>query len=364
MAALIYEASSRLKLSSTLASKRLRQLFFREPVASASGGVFKRFPIRIKRRAILARVPNATFSPANSDEVLRVVSVSLGSASRDSLAHATILGRQFSIERRGTNGDLNIAANLISELDGHVAAIGLGGIDLHLVAGSRRYQMRDGAKLAACARSTPVVDGGGLKDSLERETIRFLQIQNILDFQNKKVLLTCAVDRFGMAEEFAKAGANCTFGDFLFILNLPIRLTKLSQIRQLGALILPIACKLPFKMLYPTGEKQTEIKSNSAVDKWFGENEIIAGDFLLIRRYLPEKLSGNIIITNTVTKDDIVLLKSRGLSTLITTTPEFDGRSFGTNVMEGVFAALGARTPGEYSALLKQLDWKPRVIHF
>lgn len=293
-----------------------------------------------------------------------MVSVSLGSATRDSLAHATILGRKFSIERRGTNGDLKAAGNLISALDGHVAAIGLGGIDLHLVAGSRRYKMRDGAKLAARAKSTPVVDGGGLKDSLERETIRSLQSEKILDFQGRRVLLTCAVDRFGMAEEFAKAGANCTFGDFLFILNLPIRLTKLSQIRQLGALVLPIACRLPFKMLYPTGDKQTEIKSNAAVEKWFGENEIIAGDFLLIRRYLPEKLSGKIIITNTVTRDDIELLKTRGLSTLITTTPEFDGRSFGTNVMEGVFAALGAKTPSEYSALLKQLDWKPRVIHF
>ncbi len=318
-----------------------------------------------KRRAILARVPNTSFlPPVNANEVLRVVSVSLGSATRDSLAQATILGRKFSIERRGTNGDLKAAANLISQLDGNVAAIGLGGIDLHLVAGSRRYQMRDGAKLAAYARSTPVVDGGGLKDSLERETLRYLQKENILDFHERKVLLTCAVDRFGMAEEFAKAGAHCTFGDFLFILNLPIRLSRLSQIRQLGALILPIACKLPFKMLYPTGEKQNEIKSNATVKKWFGENEIIAGDFLLIRRFLPENLNGKIIITNTVTKDDIELLKSRGLSTLITTTPEFDGRSFGTNVMEGVFAALGAKTLAEYSALLKQLNWKPRIIHF
>jgi hypothetical protein len=57
-------------------------------------------------------------------------------------------------------------------------------------------------------------------------------------------------------------------------------------------------------------------------------------------------------------------LKARGLSTLVTTTPEFGGRSFGTNVMEGVFAALGAKTTVEYSALLRELDWKPRVVRF
>jgi hypothetical protein len=49
---------------------------------------------------------------------------------------------------------------------------------------------------------------------------------------------------------------------------------------------------------------------------------------------------------------------------LITTTPEFEGRSFGTNVMEGVFAALGAQTSDDYRALLSQLSWQPRIVHF
>ncbi len=308
------------------------------------------------------RVPN-TLSD-NAKKPLHVVSVSLGSATRDSIAHAEILNRAFCIERRGTNGDLEKAADLISKLDGDVDAIGLGGIDLYLVAGARRYKMRDAARLAACAGSTPVVDGSGLKDTLERQTIQFLQNENIIDFRKKNVLLTCAVDRFGLAEELVKIGARCTFGDFLFILGAPFPIKNLRAIRRLGAFILPIACRLPFKMLYPTGEKQTEIKSNAAVEKWFAQNEIVAGDFLLIRRFLPEKLQGKIIITNTVTKADVELLRERGLKTLITTTPEFDGRSFGANVMESVFAALGARSTREYSALLEKLGWQPRIVNF
>lgn len=273
-----------------------------------------------------------------------------------------MLGRDFSIERRGTDGDLNTAADLIGELDGQVAAIGLGGIDLYLVTGTRRYKMRDAARLAARAKTTPVVDGSGLKDTLERETIRFLQREGIIDFKTSRVLLTCAVDRFGMAQEFVAQGARCTFGDFLFILGLPIPLHNLRTISQLGALILPIACRLPFTMLYPTGEKQTEIKSNATVNKWFAENDVIAGDFLLIRRYLPADLQGKTIITNTVTKGDVELLRERGLKRLITTTPEFEGRSFGTNVMEGVFAALGAKSAAQYTELLAKLAWKPRIV--
>lgn len=301
-------------------------------------------------------------SVAPAAEPIRVISVSLGSSSRNHAVRATLLDHEFQIERRGTDGDLVKARELIAQLDGKVAAIGLGGIDLYVVAGARRYIMRDAARLAAAATTTPVVDGSGLKDTLERETIKKLQAQKIVDFAGASVLLVSAVDRFGMAEEIVNAGAKCVFGDFLFILGLKVPLRQLSSVRRLGALILPVACRLPFKMLYPTGEKQDAIKSTAAHRAWFAAADIVAGDFLLIRRFLPDRLDGKIILTNTVTAKDVELLRERGARRLITTTPEFEGRSFGTNVMEGVFAALGARTPEEYRRLLIELDWQPRVI--
>ncbi|PQV65492.1 hypothetical protein B1R32_101234 [Abditibacterium utsteinense] len=306
-------------------------------------------------------MPDTDAAPAKP---LHVVSISLGSKARDHIARAQILGRDWILERRGTDGGLAAAAAMISELDGHVAAIGLGGIDLNLRAGGRNYLMRDAQILERAAKKTPVVDGSGLKDTLERATIQTLDSQKIIDFQKEKVLLTCAVDRFGMAEELVAVGADVTFGDLFFILNVPIRMTKLATVKRLGALILPVACRLPFKMLYPTGKAQTEILDSKSHRQLFEANTVIAGDFLLIRRYLPADLKGKTILTNTVTSADIELLKSRGAARLITTTPEFEGRSFGTNVMEGVFAALGAVTPDDYRALLKQLDWQPRVVTF
>ena len=290
--------------------------------------------------------------------------MSLGSSSRDHSASASLLGREWNLERRGTDGDLEKAAQIIAQLDGHVAAIGLGGIDIYLVAGRRRYVLREARRLVKAAKITPVVDGSGLKDTLERATIQTLQREGILDFRGKKVLLTCAVDRFGMAEELIQCGADATFGDLFFILNLPLRIRTLRTLRRLAALILPVACQLPFTMLYPTGKAQTEIIDSPSHRRLFEENEVIAGDFLLIRRYLPADLRGKTILTNTVTGADIELLRQRGAARLITTTPEFGGRSFGTNVMEGIFAALGARTPDDYRALLTQLDWKPRIVNF
>ena len=297
------------------------------------------------------------------DETLRVVSVSLGSSSRDHSSDAHFLGRDWQLERRGTDGDLEKARAMIAELDSHVAAIGLGGIDLWLVAGNRRYPIKAAQKLAAAAKVTPVVDGSGLKNTLERATVRALN-QGILPLQGVKVGLTCAVDRFGMAQELVKVGADVTFGDWLFVLNLPFMMRRLRTIQRAARWVLPIAGRLPFTMLYPTGKAQTEIVQNARHRRFFEENEVIAGDFLLIRRHLPDDLSGKTILTNTVTPADIELLRARGARKLITTTPEFEGRSFGTNVMEGIFAALGDTTEADYQKRLEQLDWQPRVVCF
>ncbi len=295
---------------------------------------------------------------------LRVVSVSLGSSSRDHLARTELLGQPFIIERRGTNGDFARARSLIAELDGTVAAIGLGGVDIYLVAGKRRYILRDGLKLAQAAKITPVVDGSGLKDTLERETVKYLQREGILQLAGAKVLVTCAVDRFGLSEELVQAGADASFGDFMFILGLPVRMNSLARVEKLARVVLPIAGRLPVSVLYPTGDKQTDIKRSLKHEKLFEQAEIIAGDFHLIRRYLPPCIEGKVILTNTVTASDVELLRERGARMLITSTPEFGGRSFGTNVMEGVFAALGARGPQQYRELLERLNWKPRIETF
>ena len=299
-----------------------------------------------------------------SDAPLRVVSISLGSSSRDHCSHAPILGRDWILERRGTDGDLQKAADTIAELDGQVAAIGLGGIDLWLVAGAKRYPVHAAAKLAAAAKITPVVDGSGLKNTLERATVRALQTSGVCPLRGVKVGLTCAVDRFGMAQELVEIGADITFGDWMFVLGLPFEMRRLQTVQRAALWVLPIAGRMPFEMLYPTGKAQTEIVPKAVHRKFFAENAVIAGDFLQIRRYLPERLDDKTILTNTVTPSDVELLRERGAKMLITTTPEFEGRSFGTNVMEGIFAALGDKSEADYQARLEQLDWQPRVVVF
>ncbi len=241
----------------------------------------------------------------------------------------------------------------------------MGGFDLYLVADGRKYKIRDAAKMKKLVHQTPIVDGSGLKNTLERETVRFLIEDAKMPLENKKVLMVSAVDRFGMAQSLHLAGCNMIFGDLIFGLNIPVAIRSFNTFNILAKVLLPVVTKLPFSILYPTGSKQEE-ESKSKYTKYYQEADIIAGDFLYIRRYLPSRLEGRWIITNTTTPDDIEDLKKRKIKYLITTTPVFEGRSFGTNVMEATLLSILGKsweevTPEDYLNLLRKLDFKPRI---
>lgn len=296
----------------------------------------------------------------------KVISVSLGSSTRDHVAETELLGEKIRIERKGTDGDFEAVLRLIRELDGKVDAFGMGGIDLYLVAGGRRYTLRDGKRIARAARLTPIVDGSGLKNTLERRVVHEF-CREFGPLEGKKVLMVSAVDRFGMAEAFVECGCRMVFGDLIFALGIPAPVHSPRVLGGIAAILLPILSQLPFQMLYPTGKKQESV--NPRYTRFYEEADIIAGDFLFIRKYMPGRLEGKTIVTNTVTMNDIDELQRRGIRMIVTTTPEFGGRSFGTNVMEAALVALSGRRPDDlgpqdYEDLLDQLGFKPRIVRF
>jgi hypothetical protein len=298
--------------------------------------------------------------------VKKVVSVSLGSSTRDHHAVVTLLGEEFDISRVGTDGKLDAAIAKVHELDGNVDAIGLGGIDVYLYAGKHRYALRDGLRLLDAAKTTPVVDGSGLKNTLEREAVRFMQEDLGIDLKGKKVLMVSALDRFGMAQALVDAGADVLFGDFIFALDLDKPVKGLHEFEQMAEKYLPDACKLPFQFFYPTGKKQDK-PPQPKYPQYYHDADIIAGDFHFMRQFMPEDLKGKIVLTNTVTERDVDELRKRGVKMLITTTPDFQGRSFGTNVVEAALLALLGKTwsdvtPDDYERVLHDLHLKPRVV--
>lgn len=295
----------------------------------------------------------------------RVLSVSIGDSKRDHYVETEIMGEKFIIERVGTDGSIQKAIELIEKMDGKVDAIGMGGISLHLWAGNRSYTIRAALPIKRAAKITPVVDGAGLKNTLERRIITYLHNNNIVNFTKKKVLVTSGLDRFGMAESLDNCGADIMLGDLIFAIGVNIPIHSLKGLYRVAAVAAPIACLLPFHMIYPTGDEQNK-NNGSKFAKHYDNAEVVAGDFHYVKKFMPLDMRGKIIITNTVTEEDVSLLGDRGTELLITTTPEFNGRSFGTNVMEGVVISLlkasgRENTPAEYEEILNKLDLKPRI---
>ncbi|AEB11564.1 hypothetical protein [Marinithermus hydrothermalis] len=291
----------------------------------------------------------------------RVVSVSIGSSKRNARAEIEVLGETFILERIGTDGSFEKAIQLIQELDGKVDAFGLGGLDLYLYAAGRRYAIRDALKLARAAKKTPVVDGSGLKHTLERRVVQ--QLDETIGWRGRRVLMTAGVDRFGMAEAFWEAKADVLYGDFIFALGLPIPLRTLTSLQLLARVLLPVFTQLPFKWLYPTGSKQ-EKRVQDWRRRYYDWAEVVAGDFLYIKRFMPDEMHGKIILANTTTKEDVEELRAKGVKALITTTPRLNGRSFGTNVMEAFFVALAERFPlseADYLHYIEALGLKPEI---
>jgi len=295
----------------------------------------------------------------------RAVSVSIGSSKRDKAVEIELLGEMVRIERIGTDGDMEKAAQLYKELDDQVDAFGVGGADLGLMVDKKWYPLYSVKPMVRYIKETPVVDGAGLKNTLENRMAPFMEsnIGAYLDESGRKAFIALGADRWGMSKSFLDGGYDCVFGDIMFGLGIPIAVRSEKSLKRIAALIMPVVGRLPFEMLYPTGEKQ-EVRIPKYED-YYQWATVVAGDCHYVKRHMPDNMEGKVIATNTTTPDDVQLFRELGCKYLVTSTPVLDGRSFGTNMMEAALVAVSGKnralTLEELSEMLHQLDFKPQI---
>jgi hypothetical protein len=293
----------------------------------------------------------------------RAVSVSIGSSKRDKVVEIELLGEEVRIERIGTDGDMEKAAELFRELDGVVDAFGLGGADLGVQTDEHYYPLFSVRPIVRYVKKTPLVDGAGLKNTLEGQLAPYIDQHIPPDPAQRQALITSSVDRWGMTLSFTQAGYACVYGDLMFGLGIPVPLRSLGSVRLMAKLLMPIAGRLPFEWVYPIGEKQ-EVRTPKWGNYYHWAN-VIAGDCHYVRRYMPDDLQGKTIATNTTTPEDVELFRSAGVRHLVTSTPVFEGRSFGTNMLEAALVAVAGKgrrlTHDELSQMLEELGLEPQL---
>ncbi len=295
----------------------------------------------------------------------RAVSISIGSSKRDKAVEVELLGEKVSIERIGTDGDMEKAAQLFKEMDGKVDAFGVGGADLGVLVDDKWYPLYSVQPMVRFVSQTPLVDGAGLKNTLENRLAPFIdsRIGDYINARGRKVLIALGADRWGMTTSFVDAGYECVFGDLMFALGLPFPLHSPQSVKRLAAVVMPIAGRLPFPWIYPTGEKQEK-----RIPKWQEHYQwatVITGDCHYVKRHMPDHLDGKVIATNTTTSDDVELFRQAGVKYLVTSTPVIEGRSFGTNMMEAALVAVSGKdrplTHDELNQILDRLGIEPQL---
>ena len=274
----------------------------------------------------------------------------------------TLKGEPISVERIGTDGDVGKARRLFAELDGQVDALGVGGVDLYLPLGDREYPLRAALKLVQDVHRTPVVDGRGLKHTLERRVFELAApaLGGMPHF--KRAFIPLAVDRLGLAEAVEEVADEVTIGDLMFALDIPIPLRSVDSFRRLARVLLPIISYFPMSILF-YGSNDEE--PNPRYQRYYEGADLLAGDFLYMSMHLPDDLTGKTVVTNTTTAENLELLRARGARWLITTTPRYEGRSFGTNLLEATLTAYAGKgrplTKAELTALIDEVDLRPSV---
>ena len=295
----------------------------------------------------------------------RAVSVSLGSSIRDKKVEIEFNGQPIMVERIGTNGDVRKAQELFAELDGMVDCLSVGGVDLELRFDGRAYPLYAARKLVKDVHHTPVVDGQGLKNTLERRV--FELAAPFLDGppHYERAFLPMVADRIGMAEAVCEVTDEAVFGDLMVGLGLPLMIRGMRNYRRVLKIMLPLVSRFPMSMIYYDSINN---EAEPKYERHWKEADLLAGDFLFMSKVLPEDLRGKTIVTNTTTAENLSFLQARGISTVITTTPRYDGRSFGTNMMEAVLTAYSGKnrllTNDELNALIDEVGLRPTVTQF
>lgn len=292
----------------------------------------------------------------------RAVSISLGSSKRDKKVTIKFKDEEILVERIGTDGDAEKARRMYLELDGKVDAFGVGGVDLYLRLDEREYPLRAALKLVSGVTMTPLCDGRGLKHTLERRVF-VLAREQLGDVHFKQGFVPVAVDRLGLAQAVAEVADKTVFGDLMVALGVPLPIYGIPAFKRVARIMLPFVSHFPLSMIF-YGSDGAEHEPKYV--KYFEESDLIAGDFLFMRKYMPARLDGKTVVTNTTTEENIELLKSRGVKTVITTTPRYDGRSFGTNMLEAALTAYAGKRrrleDDELNELIEELGLRPGVV--
>lgn len=296
----------------------------------------------------------------------------IDSGSGTEMRRVTFADQQIEIRRCGSEGKTELVQQWIVEANGQVDAIALEGMPAQLRLGAATYPHNEGTKLREAAAKlgirTPIVDGGGVRDGLERWAVMLASRAQPGIFAEKHVIMAPGLNHTGLTEELVKHSSAMRYADPFIFFNLPdlYGVGSRQSLARVAAPTLERLAALPFKRVHPGPGKPHAHRAQAP----FAHADILAGDIGAIRRYAPHDLKNKTIVVEYATEQDIADVQARGAAILVALMPGLNERgSLGdlpASVYEAILVACRANTnmplsEDTYLDLMADLDWTPHV---
>lgn len=277
-----------------------------------------------------------------------------------------LLGESIEIRHYSCDRELSRMAERIRELDGLVSAIALEGVAQTLSLGGERVQHAEAGRLSNENVNSPVVDGNGVRAAMERWATRLAAENQPGIFSRKRVLMVPGLNHIGLSEALGNYADQVRFADPSIYFALPAApMVGWSQTLDVaGGFTLSQLRDFPFARLFPTaGEPQVP-----RAERPFQWADVLAGDMGAIRRYAPSDLKRKTIVTESLTKADLMDLQARGAHAVVTTMPALNGElaTLDAATFEACLIALLpnkglALNENTYLNLMADLKWQPGI---
>ncbi len=298
----------------------------------------------------------------------KIVSVSLGPRSRDFEFRARLWGEDFHIRRVGTDGSTSMARKLVSEHDGQVDCIALGGMAVEFRVGKRTWRHQETLRIARAARSTPIVSGRSLKQIVDRWAIREIAQRQPGIFADANVLFLSGIANYDAVSVVGEFTGNLSFADPILHFGAPKVLHHVRNLHGYARMAMPLLTRRPYVSFFPRGKTGEGIQQR-LLKRFCDQADVVVGDLRMVRHYAPRDLTNKIVVTDDADDDAIEDFRSRGVAVLCTTTPKvFAEHPIDLQILHAMAIAHLAKPPGtindsDYLELLRQIEARPRLIH-
>ncbi len=281
-------------------------------------------------------------------------------------AVVSFLGQQIKINRRGCSGDAKRARGCIQAYDGKVDAIALDGLPAQLSLGTVTRSHLIGATLPSFAKTTPVVDGNGIRGWLERWGVILADRAQPGIFAEKRILMVPGVNHTNLAQALARHSPTIRYADPVVYFALPDfpGVGSRQTLDQAAAPTLEQLKDVPFRRLMP----QTGTPGTPRAVKPFQWADVLAGEVGAIRRYAPARLDHKTIVVEQATVEDLADFRQRGATLVVTLMPALGDAapSSSAALLEGLLVALRPNpdlplNENTYLDLIADLEWKPAI---